>query len=245
MFGVASRDRGTDSYSMSCTASISASTANVPWSVSCPMCIPSTISGYFAQVARLITSDSVTIKDRTVLVGAQNIATSLGCTTTPGTSTSGSSSNTTSPAFTTCASSRQVLNFNDEVLCTTTHFICSGPCSLPTPVSCSWSAAVEPTWLTLPPCTHTVTLLDYDTSLEFRHGRVTANTGTSTLWTGYSPNGDPYAWADLNSGIAAARAVVRWQDSRNVPFGVLYDAGGGSRWLLRRPGTRGNRLEGQ
>jgi hypothetical protein len=82
--------------------------------------------------------------------------------------------------------------------------------------------------------------LDYDVSLQFRHGRVSANATTGTLWMGVSPNGDPYAWVDIDTGIPSTQGAVRWQDNGNVPFGILYAQPSSSNLLWVQTPDEGN-----
>lgn len=77
--------------------------------------------------------------------------------------------------------------------------------------------------------------LDYDVSQSFRHGRVSSPPASTTLWTGYAPNGNPYDWVDLDSGITSGNAACRWQDHGNQPFGLLYDGGGGTLLFAQTP----------
>jgi hypothetical protein len=67
-----------------------------------------------------------------------------------------------------------------------------------------------------------ITPLAYDVSRTFRHARITSRTGSSNLWIGTAPNGNPYAWTDYDSGIVSQIARIRWQDNGNEPLGILY-----------------------
>ena len=229
---------GSTSYGVSCTDSV-ANTASATTTIvfDCPAGCPiPTVTCCYAYATGEQKFTGCYVKDKNVSVGSQNIATAWNCQIGSG-STSGSSSVSSSPAYTTCESVRRMTNV------TQCHSNCSAipvcppwvaPC-VPTPCAqkCIWTASSTLTWPTLPPCVPgAFNLVDYDVSLPFTHGRLTYNTGTSTMWTGYAPNGNPYAWADLDSGLNIQSATTRWQDHNNSPLGILYDAGGGNlNWL--------------
>jgi hypothetical protein len=64
--------------------------------------------------------------------------------------------------------------------------------------------------------------IDYDVSLQFRHGRAYGNPATGTIWSGYASNANPYIWNDTDTGITANSVAIRWQDHGNVPLGIMY-----------------------
>jgi hypothetical protein len=70
---------------------------------------------------------------------------------------------------------------------------------------------------------HSSKPLAYDVSRMFRHARISQQ-GTSELYFGVSPNGNPYAWADIDAGFVGSNVRIRWKDNSNLPCGVLYSA---------------------
>ncbi len=170
----------------------------------------------------------VWIKDSTVLVAQQTVTNIIDCNC----ASNVSSTTTTTPTFTTCASARKMVNDTTSITyCYLPRGSLTPPCfPHSTVVDCTANEQCTLFWPTTPPCGPPMTglaILDYDTSLEYRHGRLSSNPATSTLWGGYSPNGNPYAWVDRDTGIAANSAVIRWQDNNNNPFGIFYESAPG------------------
>jgi hypothetical protein len=174
-------------------------------------------------------SSNVSIKDRTTLVGDQNIASGWDCILTPGGSTSGSSSTTTTPAFTTCASGRGVMNSTHQILnCYTPHEPpgCVLP-FVPSDNSCQYDGSAVLTWPTLPPCTPSIlNSLGYDVSRSLRHVRVYGDATTHALTMGCAGNTLPQTWTDLVTTLTATWARPRFQDQGSTwPIGLFYGDG--------------------
>ena len=179
---------------------------------------------------------SAGIKANNVLVAAQSLSDWWECGLNPGSESSGSSTSPLPSETTYCLTDRIVSNYNATVWCMAAGkpCICTGVYTPPAPASsaCCFTASASVACTSPPPSGE---VLDYDVSQPFRHGRVFYNPGTSTLWTGYSPNGNPYAWADKDSSLNIQRAACRWKDNGNTPFGILYDGGSGNLLFIDTP----------
>jgi len=227
---------GTNSYNVTVGVAVDSSVTSAPISGTCPGCFPEDWTGVQFTSNSLLTGSEVTIKDKNVSVAGQNIATSWACGLDPGGDTSGSGSTSSSPGFTTCASTRNTSQYVIETArCLTSTLPECGPgfsCPGPLGSACTFVGSSILSWPNLPPCSSpTSSPLGYDVSNNCRHAIVYQSPTSGNIVLACVGNVLPQTWSAVDTGLAAVWARPRFADlGASWPIGLFHGDGVNCTW---------------